>query len=108
MTGFDSFHFIRPFWLLLLPLAPLLPWAWRRGRRPAGDWVRVCDPHLLRWLSLKQVDEQPRGAGPWLAATALLICILALAGKLGVAGVESVQDITKTLITNYLKGFAAN
>jgi hypothetical protein len=36
------------------------------------------------------------------------ICILALAGKLGVAGVESVQDITKTLITNYLKGFAAN
>jgi AcrR family transcriptional regulator len=36
------------------------------------------------------------------------ICILALAGSLGVAGVDSVQDLTKTLITNYLKGFAAN
>jgi AcrR family transcriptional regulator len=34
------------------------------------------------------------------------ICILALAGNLGVAGVDSVQDLTKTLITNYLKGFA--
>jgi AcrR family transcriptional regulator len=34
------------------------------------------------------------------------ICILALAGKLGVAGVDSVQDLTNTLITNYLKGFA--
>jgi AcrR family transcriptional regulator len=36
------------------------------------------------------------------------ICILALAGKLGVAGVDSVQDLTKTLITNYLKGFTDN
>jgi AcrR family transcriptional regulator len=36
------------------------------------------------------------------------ICILALAGTLGFAGVASVQDLTKTLITHYLKGFAAN
>jgi AcrR family transcriptional regulator len=36
------------------------------------------------------------------------ICILALAGNLGVAGVDSVQGLTKTLITNYLQGFAAN
>jgi AcrR family transcriptional regulator len=36
------------------------------------------------------------------------ICILALAGNLGVAGVDSVQDLTKTLITNYLKGFTNN
>jgi AcrR family transcriptional regulator len=35
------------------------------------------------------------------------ICILALADTLGVAGVDSVQDLTKTLITHYLKGFAA-
>jgi len=36
------------------------------------------------------------------------ICILALAGNLGVAGVDSVQDLTNTLITNYLKGFTDN
>ena len=36
------------------------------------------------------------------------ICILALAGNLGIAGVDSVQDLTKTLITNYLSGFTGN
>jgi Ca-activated chloride channel family protein len=80
MNGFEAFHFIRPAWLSLLPLVFLLPWAWKRSRRPSGDWARVCDPHLLRWLSVKQVDEQVRGTGPWLAALALLIAIVALAG----------------------------
>jgi len=36
------------------------------------------------------------------------ICILALNDNLGVTGVDSVQDLTKTLITNYLKGFTGN
>ncbi|MEN8106447.1 MAG: TetR/AcrR family transcriptional regulator [Pseudomonadota bacterium] len=36
------------------------------------------------------------------------ICILALAGSLGVAGVDSVQDLTQSLISNYLKGFTGN
>jgi Ca-activated chloride channel family protein len=76
----ESLHFIRPLWLFLLPLVVILPWAWKRTRRPAGDWSRVCDPHLLRWLSVKQVSEQRGHGGPWLAALALLIAILALAG----------------------------
>jgi len=80
MNLFDVLHFIRPYWLLLLPLVVLLPWWWRRGRRPSGDWERVCDPHLLQWLSVRQADEQVRSGGPWLAAAALLICILALSG----------------------------
>lgn len=73
-------HFIRPIWLWLLPLVILLPWMWRRSRRPSGDWSRVCDPHLLRWLSIKQAGESSRGGGRWLAGAALLVCILALAG----------------------------
>jgi Ca-activated chloride channel family protein len=80
MNEFDALHFIRPLWLLLLPLVVILPWAWRRTRRPAGDWSKACDPHLLRWLSVKQVTEQGRHGGPWLAALALLVVILALAG----------------------------
>jgi Ca-activated chloride channel family protein len=80
MNEFDALHFIRPLWLFLLPLVIILPWAWRRTRRPAGDWSKVCDPHLLRWLSVKQVTEQGRHGGPWLAALALLVVILALAG----------------------------
>lgn len=83
MNGFEALHFIRPLWLYLLPLAALLPWWWQHGRRPAGDWARVCDAHLLRWLSVEQGGEQARAArraGPWLAAAALVIAILALAG----------------------------
>ena len=36
------------------------------------------------------------------------ICILALTDNLGVTGVDSVQGLTQTLITNYLKGFTTN
>jgi hypothetical protein len=35
------------------------------------------------------------------------ICILALTNTLGVAGVESVQELTESLISNYLDGFTA-
>ena len=78
--NFDIMHFIRPMWLLLLPLVVLLPWAWKRTRQPAGDWARVCDPHLLRWLSVEQSNGEGRGGGHWLAGLALLVVILALSG----------------------------
>lgn len=80
MSFLPYLHFIRPLWLALLPLVVLLPWLWQRSRRPAGDWGRVCDPHLLRWLSVAQSDVRGRRGGPWLAGLALLIAILALAG----------------------------
>ena len=80
MSEITLLHFIRPYWLLLLPLVIVMPWWWRHNRRPSGDWARVCDPHLLLWLSVKQAGERRRRGGPWLAAAALLICILALAG----------------------------
>ena len=56
---------------LLLPLVVLLPWAWRRSRRAAGDWSRVCDPHLLRWLSVDKVGADLPGGRRWLAGLAL-------------------------------------
>lgn len=76
----DFVHFIRPLWLLALPLVVLLPWLWRKTRQPAGDWARVCDPHLLRWLSVEQSDGSAGRGGYWLAGLALLIAVLALAG----------------------------
>jgi Ca-activated chloride channel family protein len=80
MSEFDFFHFIRPLWLLLLPLVIILPWLWKRSRQPSGDWARVCDPHLLRWLSVKQSSTERKGLGQWLAGLALLIVILAMSG----------------------------
>jgi hypothetical protein len=36
------------------------------------------------------------------------ICILAVTSKLGVAGVDSVQDLTHSLMSNYLRGFMSS
>ncbi len=80
MSDLDLFHFLRPGWLLLLPLALLLPWLWTRGQRPSGDWSRVCDAHLLRWLSVGREGKSRGKAGPLAAAAAMVLAILALAG----------------------------
>ena len=76
----ETIHFIRPLWLMALPVAVILPWLWRRVRRPSGDWERVCDPHLLRWLSHQEGGGERRSRGHWLAGIALLLAVLALAG----------------------------
>jgi len=73
-------HFIRPGWLLLLPLAILIPVLWRRLRRPSGDWSRVCDAHLLRWLSVGKAAAHPSRFGPWIAGLVWLVAAFALAG----------------------------
>ena len=78
----DAFplHFIRPLWLVLVPLAVILPLLWRHLRRPSGDWSRVCDAHLLHWLSVGDAAAKPSRFGPWLAGLVWLIAALALAG----------------------------
>ena len=76
----QSLHFIRPLWLLLAPLAVILPLVWRRLRRPSGDWSKVCDAHLLRWLSVGNAAAKPSRLGPWLAGLVWLIAAIALAG----------------------------
>ena len=73
-------HFIRPLWLLLLPVAVLIPVLWRVLRRPSGDWSKVCDEHLLRWLSVGQATSKPGQSGLWLAGLVWLIAALALSG----------------------------
>jgi Ca-activated chloride channel family protein len=78
----DSFplHFIRPLWLILLPLAVILPLLWRHLRRPSGDWGKICDKHLLRWLSVGDGAVRPSRLGPWLAGLMWLVAAIALAG----------------------------
>jgi len=75
-----SLHFMRPWWLLALPLALVLPAAWRYYRRPSGDWQKVCDPHLLRWLSVGKQSAPPGIKGTLLAGVVLVVAALALAG----------------------------
>ena len=73
-------HFIRPLWLVLIPLAVIMPVLWRRLRRPSGDWGKICDTHLLRWLSVGNAAARRSRFGPWLAGFVWLIAAIALAG----------------------------
>jgi Ca-activated chloride channel family protein len=79
MSGLELIHFIRPCgWRPYL--CRTAPWLWRSSRRPAGDWERICDPHLLKWLSRGKTGDGGRSRAHWLAGLALLIAILALSG----------------------------
>jgi len=73
-------HFIRPLWLALLPLAVILPLMWRHLRRASGDWNKICDAHLLRWLSVGDAAARPSRFGPWFAGFVWMVAALALAG----------------------------
>ena len=80
MMDMIPLHFVRPLWLLTLPLAVIIPLLWRHLRRPSGDWGRICDAHLLRWLSVGDAAAKPSRSSPWLAGFVWLIAAVALAG----------------------------
>jgi len=78
--SWESFHFLRPGWLILfLPLAWSL-WRGRRGGRAGGGaWSKVVDPELLPHLLVPRQGR--RGPFPLLVtALAFAAAILALAG----------------------------
>ena len=76
----QALHFIRPLWLYALPLAVVVPLAWRYFRRPAGDWGRVCDAHLLRWLSVGEQSGRRGIKGALAAGAVIAVTAVALAG----------------------------
>lgn len=77
-----NFQFVRPAWLLALVLVPLLPWWLHRLRLRRNVWRDAVDAHLLQHLI--EGGDVPRSGriatGHVLAAAALALAILALAG----------------------------
>ncbi|MDM3871088.1 VWA domain-containing protein [Porticoccus sp. W117] len=77
---FNDFHWLRPWWLLALPLGALLLWL-GRNRMALGDWSKVIDP---RWLPLMLESggesNSNQRARLWLWLLALTLASLALAG----------------------------
>ncbi len=45
-----DFHFLRPWWLLALPVGLLLLAGLKRQEPGKSQWHKVCDPHLLEQL----------------------------------------------------------
>ncbi|MFM8355378.1 MAG: VWA domain-containing protein [Gammaproteobacteria bacterium] len=72
-------HFVRPAWLLALPIALLLAWRWHRRVRARSRWVGQVDPALLS--ALMEPGRNTRAhAVPWLVGAGLAAAAVGLAG----------------------------
>lgn len=72
-------HFLRPLWLLALPLGPLLAWSLWRRLHVGVQWRDVCDPHLLPHLLVAPAAGR-RKLPYWILAIATTLALVALAG----------------------------
>ena len=75
-----EFHFLRPGWLLLLPLIPVLLFWLARARRDRRRWEAVCDPALLPHVLLAAPPQDRRRWPGVLIGLAALLGVTALAG----------------------------
>jgi Ca-activated chloride channel family protein len=78
-AGLDYFHFLRPWWLLLIPAAIWLHVTLRRAVSAADQWKGIIAPELLEHLVVG--SGKKRRLRPYQLQT-LLLCVasLALAG----------------------------
>ena len=83
----NHFHFLRPLWLITLPLLWALVWWLARQRKVEGDWSSFIDAELLTALRLDAANVG--GMRPW-AMLALLWTVMALA----LAGPSWERDLT--------------
>lgn len=58
-----EFHFIRPGWLLLLPIAILLWWLTRNAEDALRGWRSMIQPELLEALTVKEQSQNAESAG---------------------------------------------
>ena len=79
MTGFESFQFLRPGWLVLI-----IPGCWLVFRlyqrwKQRTDWSGVVEPHLLELL-LVEARGIRRAWIPWMLSLMLILVLTAMAG----------------------------
>jgi Ca-activated chloride channel family protein len=80
MTPWADFHFLRPWWLALLPVGVWLIWQLLRGRADSGGWRSVVDAPLRAHV-LAEPEVLRESRWPLIAALASwLLAVVALAG----------------------------
>lgn len=77
-TALDNFHFIRPAWLLLLPIAAGLWWFWQRYSDPLRGWREQISADLLEFLAVDKKSAYKQSS-TWLLI-GWLLTIVAIAG----------------------------
>jgi len=75
-----GFHFLRPWWLLLLPLLLFVLWLLRRSRLQSRRWQSVCDAQLLPHLLISESGTRQRRGLLLVVGLSGLLSIAALAG----------------------------
>ncbi|TVP54698.1 MAG: VWA domain-containing protein [Halomonadaceae bacterium] len=95
-----DFQFLRPLWLLLLPLLALCLWWWQRRRQlsVSGDWQRLIPLQLLAPLLPEGTIDSHRGTRLWLPGILLLLSAVALAGPSWRAVPEPAQQPADALV----------
>ncbi len=83
MEFFSHFHFLRPLFLLAIPIAAFILWRQYARREQGADLLDLCDPHLLPAV----IDSQG-GSGNLLNTKRIAITLFALLTLLsaGLAG----------------------
>ncbi len=78
LNALTNFHFIRPWWLLLIPVIVGVWWFWQRQSDPLRGWRAQMAADLLQALIVKQTTTHYRTDRWWLAGW--LLAVLAVAG----------------------------
>ena len=78
-TIISEFHFLRPLWLLAVPLVWWMVFMLRKKWWQKGDWDREVDSHLLEFLA-SSPSQHKRKLLPWVMCLAGTLLLLSLAG----------------------------
>ena len=106
-----DFHFLRPWFLLLLPVVIAALYFWLRSKQGKDGWHMSCDPHLLKAM---QTNAASKGsAWQWLYWPIGLLTVLALAGPAfrevpspvikNQAALVIALDLSKSMLSDDLK-----
>lgn len=74
-----EFQWLRPEWLLAIPLVVLIAVLLARGRLGAGNWSNIIDPELMPYV-LSRAPGRGADYRWWLLGAGGILCALALAG----------------------------
>ena len=78
-TIISEFHFLRPLWLLAVPLVWWMVFMLRKKWWQKGDWDREVESHLLEFLATSP-SQHKRKLLPWVMCLAGTLLLLSLAG----------------------------
>ena len=79
MNSMELFHFLRPLWLLLLPVLIVLLWLMVKRRLTSKSWEAICDKNLLPHVLIGG-SSRARQLPIVLLGICGLIAVLSLAG----------------------------